>query len=144
MRPLYGKNKFFEILSSLRDGLEFWQGYVVLRESKGAKMEGSEQTERPFLCLKKKLMDVVTSSRCDYVSKDWPSAVVCKICNHPFENPMKTNCDHTFCRDCIYASTRACPLCRSQIGFIDVDNSLYDLLGQLEVYCPSKDKGIHS
>jgi len=45
----------------------------------------------------------------------------CSICNDPFEEPVTTRCDHTFCYKCIEKwinTNNSCPTCRSQISNI--------------------------
>jgi hypothetical protein len=43
----------------------------------------------------------------------------CSICKDPFEEPVKTRCDHTFCYKCIEQwinTVNSCPICRSPIS----------------------------
>ncbi|CAF0840624.1 unnamed protein product [Adineta ricciae] len=45
----------------------------------------------------------------------------CSICNDPFQRPVHTQCDHTFCYACIapwVSSNKSCPTCRSTISDI--------------------------
>jgi len=45
----------------------------------------------------------------------------CSICNDPFEEPVTTRCDHTFCYKCIEQwinTNNSCPTCRSRISNI--------------------------
>ena len=45
----------------------------------------------------------------------------CSICNDPFEKPVTTRCDHTFCYKCIEQwinTNNSCPTCRSRIANI--------------------------
>lgn len=73
--------------------------------------------------------------------------VVCRICSEPFIDPMKAQCKHTFCKACILAWSKgapsvSCPVCRAEVnmddGFVDVDDTMNDLLGELEVHCLKK------
>jgi len=46
---------------------------------------------------------------------------MCPICLEPFETPMCTPCDHTFCRACIERwleqNEELCPTCRAPVSF---------------------------
>lgn len=64
----------------------------------------------------------------------------CVICRDIFDDPVRLQCGHTFCKRCIveWAKMKSgCPICRS---YFDVNEMQRDLVGfnmvnELEVYC---------
>src|SRR4051812_35796708 len=51
------------------------------------------------------------------------SELICIICHAPFNDPLCTPCDHTFCRQCITEwinkGNIQCPICRRQLTSIE-------------------------
>lgn len=73
--------------------------------------------------------------------------LTCAICLEPFYKPRKTPCRHTFCEDCIQrclASAATCPTCRAPVVEAQLapgDDTLQELLDDLEVYCANRQHG---
>jgi len=44
--------------------------------------------------------------------------IICSICIEPIRNKIKLDCEHTFCKKCLFEwmfTKRSCPLCRCRI-----------------------------
>jgi len=55
----------------------------------------------------------VTDSESDYeITDDEELPFACHICREPFEDPIKTNCGHFFCKKCAMKSYKKTPGCR--------------------------------
>lgn len=73
--------------------------------------------------------------------------LTCSVCLEPFFRPRKTPCRHTFCEACIHpviAAGQPCPLCRAPTHFSQLtpaDDTLQELLDELEVYCAHRAQG---
>ena len=71
------------------------------------------------------------------------SKLICSICNSPFNDPLCTPCDHTFCRNCITNSIHTrnigCPLCRQRLGSVNnlvaASRIIQNMLDRLQVIC---------
>jgi hypothetical protein len=69
--------------------------------------------------------------------------LICSICDAPFDDPLCTPCDHTFCRKCITRSintgTVGCPICRQQLVSINnlaqANRTVRNILDRLPVKC---------
>ncbi len=69
--------------------------------------------------------------------------LICVICNAPFNDPVCTPCDHTFCRKCITGwidkQSGGCPTCRhkslSKASLIQASRPLRNMLDRLPVRC---------
>ena len=69
--------------------------------------------------------------------------LICIICDSPFDDPLCTTCDHTFCRQCITNSINTgstqCPICRQKVGSIDylvqASRTVRNMLDRLPVKC---------
>ena len=57
----------------------------------------------------------------------------CSICLDTIKDPMKLNCPHVFCKDCISNSiiktSINCPCCRNQISMNDVEMAIKIVCG---------------
>ena len=57
----------------------------------------------------------------------------CSICLDTIKNPMKLNCPHVFCKDCISKSiiktSINCPCCRNQISMNDIGIAIKTICG---------------
>lgn len=77
--------------------------------------------------------------------------LMCAICHCPFVQPVRLDCDHVFCRNCISQAlvhqeydARCCPTCRrktNQISIVPAPKIINRILDELVVRCPSHDKG---
>lgn len=70
----------------------------------------------------------------------------CSICNEIFNNPMRLDCGHTYCYDCIknwISKKNQCPNCRQKIveSLISRDLLAYNIINDLEVSCNNENKG---
>lgn len=71
------------------------------------------------------------------------SELICSICNKPFDEPVSTSCDHTFCQSCIKQwiekGKKSCPTCRQKITspdqFTQVSRPLRNILDRLHIKC---------
>ena len=71
----------------------------------------------------------------------------CTICDNVFTDPVMSDCQHTFCRECLTNwinnahGIPACPFCRADLPKSDkklVRNLIANqLIGELEILCPS-------
>lgn len=80
--------------------------------------------------------------------------LLCPICKCPFYSPVRLDCDHIFCSECLYQSIQAqeqlqstCPTCRGPFDstipgtFQPVPRVISQLVENLSVKCPSVHKG---
>ena len=70
----------------------------------------------------------------------------CCICNDVYNNPMRLDCGHTYCYNCIKGwmkKKNECPNCRTSIveSLISRDLLAYNIINDLEVSCNNEDKG---
>ena len=70
----------------------------------------------------------------------------CCICNDVYNNPMRLDCGHTYCYNCIKGwmkKKNECPNCRMSIveSLISRDLLAYNIINDLEVSCNNEDKG---
>lgn len=70
----------------------------------------------------------------------------CSICNEVFNNPMRLDCGHTYCYECIKTwikKKNQCPNCRQKIieSLISRDLLAYNIINDLEVSCNNENKG---
>lgn len=70
----------------------------------------------------------------------------CCICNEVYNNPMRLDCGHTYCYNCIKGwmkKKNECPNCRTSIveSLISRDLLAYNIINDLEVSCNNEDKG---
>ncbi|KAB8342930.1 hypothetical protein FH972_022527 [Carpinus fangiana] len=89
----------------------------------------------------------------DYVTP-FDRNLVCPICHCPFIQPVRLDCDHTFCRDCLSrafttqtADTKKCPSCRASSSFGQtqtVPRFIIHMIDELVVKCPKHDVGCAS
>ena len=71
------------------------------------------------------------------------SELICIICNSPFNDPLCTPCDHTFCRECITrwigGRNRTCPVCNRQLtsvnDLVPANRIVRNMLDRLPVIC---------
>ncbi len=82
----------------------------------------------------------------NYEYVDEPSIdpeLICSICNEPFNDPVCTSCDHTFCRHCITGwinkATAGCPTCRNKSlsveRLVQANRTVRNMLDRLTVKC---------
>lgn len=72
--------------------------------------------------------------------------LLCAVCLEPFTDPRRLPCKHLFCSACAaavlgLAAQAACPTCRAPFTapqLAQADETLIELLGELEVFCPNK------
>ncbi|KAJ3451875.1 ring finger protein dg17-related [Anaeramoeba flamelloides] len=82
-----------------------------------------------------------------YVSKQIKETLICPHCKNPFEDPVDSSCDHTFCRACfdhLIRNNKPCPKCNTPFisrECTESSNSVRQLLNKLQVYCPNKKQG---
>lgn len=80
--------------------------------------------------------------------------LLCPICQCPFLTPVRLQCDHIFCSDCLEDSIQiqqdrrsTCPACRRSIdltasdSFQKVPRVINQIVDNLQVQCPSADRG---
>ena len=73
----------------------------------------------------------------------------CPICQSPLVQPVKLNCDHVFCCECIDNAMRGlpsenCPACRQNFRIKDMERAqklIRTILDDLMVKCPLSSKG---
>lgn len=70
----------------------------------------------------------------------------CSICNEIFNNPMRLDCGHTYCYDCLsdwLKKSGQCPNCRVIIAesLISRDLLAYNITMELDVTCNNESKG---
>ena len=87
---------------------------------------------------------MATDTNYEYINENCiDPELICIICNCPFNDPLCTPCDHTFCRKCITDSIHTgnigCPLCRQQLGSVDnlvaAGRIIQNMLDRLQVKC---------
>jgi hypothetical protein len=86
---------------------------------------------------------MATSSNTDYIDDtSIDSELMCTICRGYFKDPYCTQCDHTFCRQCIMQRIRhgnaICPRCAKPISVHDVKPAsriIRDMLTRPRVIC---------
>jgi hypothetical protein len=69
--------------------------------------------------------------------------LICIICNSPFNDPLCTPCDHTFCRECITGwingGNLSCPMCRQHLvsanSLVQASRTVRNMLDRLPVKC---------
>ena len=77
--------------------------------------------------------------------------LLCPICHCPFVIPVKVQCDHVFCLDCIGSAmehqpeaSRNCPSCRKAAAVVEIEvvpKLIRDMLDDMMVRCPLASKG---
>lgn len=77
--------------------------------------------------------------------------LLCPICQCPFVTPVKLNCDHIFCMECIGTALehqqehlRNCPSCRTRAHIVDIETVpklIQNMLDDMKVRCPLASKG---
>lgn len=77
--------------------------------------------------------------------------LMCAICHSPFVHPVKVDCGHVFCEDCIGQALdhqnlghQTCPTCRgkaNEISIVPVPKILDQILDELLVKCPLSSQG---
>ena len=73
----------------------------------------------------------------------------CPICQSPFVNPIKLNCEHVFCSECLDSAMRDaevknCPTCRAYFRVKDMKKAqrlISTIVDDLMVKCPLSSKG---
>ncbi len=87
---------------------------------------------------------MATNVNYEYINKtSIDPELICIICSAPFNDPLCTPCDHTFCRECITGWTNTgigeCPVCRQKLVSIDnlvqASRVVRNMLDQLPVKC---------
>ena len=87
---------------------------------------------------------MATSNNYEYINENCVDPeLICSICDSPFNDPVCTPCDHTFCRNCITDSINTgnigCPLCRQQPLTVNslalANRSVRNILDRLAVRC---------
>lgn len=86
----------------------------------------------------------------EYVGPFDPN-LMCAICHSPFVRPVKIDCGHVFCEDCIAQAldhqtygNQTCPTCRgktNEISIVPVPKILDQILDELLVKCPLNSQG---
>ena len=79
----------------------------------------------------------------DYVNESSiDDELKCSICKEPFQDPVNTPCDHTFCENCIEQwineDNNSCPTCRRSLSIdslIPATRIVVHLLDRLQVQC---------
>jgi hypothetical protein len=68
--------------------------------------------------------------------------LMCVICSEPFQDPVCTPCDHTFCRHCIQhwidSEDLSCPICRKTLLIIQLKQAnriILNMLDRIHVKC---------
>lgn len=76
----------------------------------------------------------------------------CNICNEPFNSPVTTSCDHTYCQTCLdlwlNEGHASCPTCRHQLSSHDIKpvttRLILNILDRIPVKCSQCNQiGIH-
>ena len=70
--------------------------------------------------------------------------LVCSVCCEVFNEPMRTECGHLFCRGCITEWLNIkpdCPECRAHMGSLSVDRLATSLVANLPGHCPLRASG---
>ena len=70
----------------------------------------------------------------------------CSICNEIFNNPMRLDCSHTFCYNCLKTlrkNSNKCPICNKKIidSLISRDLLAFNIINDLEVFCNNENFG---
>ena len=83
--------------------------------------------------------------------EEFDSNLMCPICHCPFVTPVKLDCDHVFCQECITqalavkeAEARSCPSCRKKLNgrtVMAVPKLIDRILDELVVKCPLNEEG---
>ena len=73
-------------------------------------------------------------------------ALFCPICCRILEIPIRTNCGHTSCAECLrwhMTTSPHCPVCRAQIDSCSPqpDRLAEKIVGALECFCPERNEG---
>ena len=80
-------------------------------------------------------------------SRDIPGALKCTICTDTFYVPVRLQCGHVFCKQCIEACLKSdyeqrCPLDRSRVNLaVSSETLVTKILFDLKVYCSFLEKG---
>lgn len=95
---------------------------------------------------------VVDLRAVDYVS-DYDGHLMCLICHCPFLDPIRLDCDHIFCRECLDSFLKItpphqpdevpCPTCRafSTTAFVKVPRLIVSMCDDIRVKCPFAARG---
>jgi len=70
----------------------------------------------------------------------------CSICNEIFNNPLRLDCCHTFCYNCLKTlrkNSNKCPICNKKIidSLISRDLLAFNIINDLEVFCNNENIG---
>ena len=86
----------------------------------------------------------------EYV-EEFDHNLMCPICHCPFVTPVKLDCDHVFCQECIThalavqeVEARSCPSCRKKLNgrtVMAVPKLIDRILDELVVKCPLREDG---
>lgn len=73
-------------------------------------------------------------------------ALFCPICSRILEIPIRTNCGHTSCAECLrwhMTTSPDCPVCRAPIDSCSPqpDRLAEKIVGALECFCPERNEG---
>ena len=73
-------------------------------------------------------------------------ALFCPICSRILEIPIRTNCGHTSCAECLrwhMTTSPHCPVCRAPIDSCSPqpDRLAEKIVGALECFCPERNEG---
>jgi len=70
----------------------------------------------------------------------------CSICHEIFNNPLRLDCGHTFCFNCLNTlrkNSNFCPICNQNIidSLISRDLLAFNIINDLEVFCNNENLG---
>lgn len=96
-------------------------------------------------------VDLVDLRSLDCISS-YDAHLMCPICHCPFIRPVRLQCDHVFCKECLDSaitssgSTRddfKCPTCRTPTtdAFMNVPRLLINMCDDIRVKCPYSREG---
>ncbi|OQD76362.1 hypothetical protein PENDEC_c004G00590 [Penicillium decumbens] len=96
--------------------------------------------------------DLVDLRALDFVS-NYDSHLMCPICHCPFVDPVRLQCDHVFCRQCLHSAITIfhsadsdefpCPSCRTPASRVStsVPRLLINMCDEIQVRCPLQAEG---